>query len=112
MLSDELRYKILRLLAQQPQISQRALASELGLSLGKANYCMQALVEKGLLKARNFRNSENKIAYMYYLTPKGMEAKARVTVRFLKVRMAEYEQLKAEIETLRRDAERERGRQR
>jgi EPS-associated MarR family transcriptional regulator len=111
-LSDELRYKILRLLEQQPHLSQRALARELGLSLGKANYCVHALIEKGLVKARNFRNSENKTAYMYYLTPKGIEDKARVTVRFLKSRMAEYELLKAEIEVLRRDAERVRGRHR
>lgn len=112
MLSDELRYKILRLLDQQPHLSQRSLARELGLSLGKANYCVQALMGKGLVKARNFRNSENKTAYMYYLTPKGVQDKARVTIRFLKIRMAEYEQLKAEIETLRRDANRERARQR
>lgn len=112
MLSDELRYKILRLLDQQPHLSQRSLARELGLSLGKANYCVQALMGKGLVKARNFRNSENKTAYMYYLTPKGVQDKARVTIRFLKIRMAEYEQLKAEIETLRRDADRERARQR
>lgn len=111
MLSDELRYKLLRLLEQQPQLSQRALAQELGLSLGKANYCLQALIAKGLVKARNFRNSQNKTAYMYYLTPKGIEDKASVTLRFLKTRIAEYEQLKAEIEALRRDAERERARQ-
>jgi len=112
MLSDELRYKVLHLLEQQPQLSQRALARELGLSLGKVNYCVQALMEKGLVKAHNFRNSQNKTAYMYYLTPKGIEDKARVTVRFLKARMAEYEQLKAEIEALRRAAIQERVRQR
>jgi len=106
------RYKILDLLQRQPQLSQRALARELGLSLGKVNYCVQALIEKGLVKAQNFRNHQNKTAYMYYLTPRGIEHKARVTVRFLKAKLSEYEQLKAEIEALRRDAERERARQR
>jgi len=109
MLSDEYRYKILHLLEKEPQLSQRALAGQLGLSLGKANYCVQALIEKGLIKARNFRNSQNKTAYMYYLTPKGIREKARVTVRFLQAKMAEYEQLKTEIEALRRDAERARA---
>ena len=107
MLSDELRYKILHLLQQQPQLSQRALAR-----LGKVNYCVQALMEKGLLKARNFRNSQNKTAYMYYLTPKGVKEKARVTLRFFQKKIAEYEQLKSEIEVLRRDADWERARQR
>lgn len=112
MLSDELRYKILDLLQRQPQLSQRALARELGLSLGKVNYCVQALIEKGLVKAQNFRNHQNKTAYMYYLTPRGMQHKAQVTLRFLKTKISEYEQLKAEIAELRRHAERERARQR
>jgi len=72
MLTDEHRYKLLRLLEKDPQLSQRALASHLGLSLGKVNFLVQALIEKGLIKAHNFRNSQNKLAYMYYLTPKGM----------------------------------------
>src|SRR3989304_166199 len=96
MLSDEYRYKLLRLLEKEPQLSQRELASQLGLSLGKVNYCVQSLIEKGLIKARNFRNSQNKMAYMYYLTPKGIQDKARVTVRFLQRKMTEYEQLKNE----------------
>lgn len=109
MLSDEYRYKLLHLLEKEPHLSQRELASHLGLSLGKVNYCVQALIEKGLIKARNFRNSRNKSAYMYYLTPKGIQDKARVTVRFLQTKMAEYEQLKTEIEALQRDAERARA---
>jgi EPS-associated MarR family transcriptional regulator len=112
MLSDELRYQILHLLKEQPQLSQRALANELGLSLGKVNHCVQALIEKGFIKARNFRNSQNKTAYMYYLTPKGVKEKARVTVRFFQKKVAEYEQLKVEIEALRQQADRERARQR
>jgi EPS-associated MarR family transcriptional regulator len=104
MLTDEYRYKILKELEANPEISQRELAKGLGISLGKANYCINALIERGLIKARNFRNSQNKAAYMYYLTPKGMEAKAGITVKFLKYKMAEYEALKAEIEHLQQEA--------
>ena len=107
MLTDEYRYKLLQLLEANPQASQRELASALGISLGKANYCLNALIERGLVKARNFTNNQNKRAYMYYLTPRGMQEKGRVTVRFFRQRMAEYEALRREIETLRREAARE-----
>ena len=107
MLADEDRYRILKRLAEDPDASQRVLAGELGISLGKVNYCLNALIEKGLLKVNNFRTSDNKRAYMYYLTPKGIKEKARFTVRFLKRKIAQYESLKAEIELLRREAERE-----
>ena len=109
MLNDELRYRILHLLEQNPELSQRALAAELGLSVGKVNHCVRALIDRGLVKARNFRNSENKSAYMYYLTPKGFRDKARVTVRFLRAKVEEYERLKTEIAELRRMAQREQG---
>ena len=101
MLTDEYRAKILRILEEAPGTSQRELARELGISLGKVNYCLQALIEKGFVKARNFRNSSNKKAYMYYLTPKGIEHKARVTARFFARKLAEYETLTQEIESLR-----------
>jgi len=104
MLTDEYRYKILKRLESNPEISQRELANELGVSLGRANYCMQALIEKGLVKAKNFKNSQNKKAYMYYLTPKGIEAKASITLTFLKNKMAEYQALKTEIEHLEYEA--------
>ena len=104
MLTDEYRYKILKELEVNPEISQRELAKGLGISLGRANYCIQALIERGLIKANNFRNSQNKKAYMYYLTPKGMEAKASITLKFLKHKMAEYETLKSEIEHLQQEA--------
>jgi EPS-associated MarR family transcriptional regulator len=110
MLTDEYRYKLLQLLEANPQASQRELANALGISLGKVNYCLNALIEKGLIKARNFTNSHNKRAYMYYLTPQGMREKARVTVRFFKQRLQEYETLQREIETLRREAAREEAR--
>jgi EPS-associated MarR family transcriptional regulator len=110
MLTDEYRYKLLQLLEANPQASQRELANVLGVSLGKVNYCLNTLIEKGLIKARNFTNSHNKRAYMYYLTPQGMREKTRVTVRFFKQRLQEYEALQREIETLRREAAREEAR--
>ena len=115
MLSDEYRYKILKRLETDPEISQRELAKELGISLGKVNYCLQALIEKGWVKANNFRNNQNKKAYIYFLTPRGVEEKSRVTVQFLKFKVAEYEALKGEVENLQREAEQiqaaKRGRQ-
>ncbi len=100
MLTDEYRYKILKLVETRPEISQRELATELGISLGKANFCIKALIDVGLLKATNFRNSKNKLAYMYLLTPTGVEEKAKITLRFLKNKMQEYESLKLEINLL------------
>lgn len=103
MLSDEYRYRVLKLVAEKPEISQRELAAELGISLGKANFCLKALVNVGLLKATNFRNNKNKLAYMYLLTPSGIEEKTRVTKRFLMLKMQEYETLQAEIELLKKE---------
>jgi len=104
MLTDEYRYKILKLVENQPEISQRELAKSLNISLGKANFCLKALIEKGFLKASNFRNSQNKLAYMYLLTPSGIEEKSSITVRFLKTKMQEYEVLQSEIHTLMQEA--------
>ena len=104
MLTDEYRYKILKILEANPEISQRDLARELDVSLGRVNFCVKALIEKGLLKATNFHNSHNKLAYMYLLTPKGLEEKSIITARFLKLKMLEHEALQAEIEELRKDA--------
>ena len=104
MLTDEYRYKILKLVENQPEISQRELAKSLNISLGKANFCLKALIEKGFLKASNFRNSQNKLAYMYLLTPSGIEEKSSITVRFLKTKMQEYEALQSEINTLMQEA--------
>lgn len=100
MLTDEYRYKILKLVEANPEISQRELAAELGISLGKVNFCIKALVDVGLIKVDNFRNSKNKLAYMYLLTPKGIEEKAKVTLRFLKNKIQEYEILKRQISVL------------
>jgi len=102
-LEEELRYQILKRLQEDPNISQRDLARDLGISLGKVNYCMKGLVERGWVKAKNFRKSNNKLSYAYYLTPIGIEEKARVTLSFLKTRIAQYEELECEIEELRQD---------
>lgn len=96
---------LLKLLETNPNLSQRELASKLGVSLGKANYCLKALLDKGWIKVHNFRNSPNKLSYAYLLTPKGIEAKASMTVQFLARKMREYEVLKKEIEELSVDVE-------
>jgi EPS-associated MarR family transcriptional regulator len=103
-MSGEAYYKVMRLLEANPELSQREVARALGMSLGKVNYCLQALIHKGWIKATNFTNSHNKAAYMYVLTPRGIEEKARLTVRFLQVKMQEYEALRAEIKQMRREA--------
>lgn len=102
---DETHYRLLRLLEVRPNLSQRELARELGISLGKINYCLGALIEKGWIKARNFRNSNNKLAYAYLLTPGGIEQKAVVTVDFLRRKVSEYETLKKEIAQLKREVD-------
>lgn len=102
---EDARYKILRALDANPDVSQRELADELGISLGKVNYCMKALVDKGLIKVKNFSKSANKKRYLYVLTPAGIDSRARLTKRFLKRKMSEYEALKVEIEEIRKDLE-------
>ena len=104
---QEIHLKVLRHLEDDPEITQRELAKELGVSLGKVNYCLKALIDKGLIKAGNFKNSNNKSAYLYILTPKGIEEKSRITLHFLKRKIEEYEQLQVEIEQLRREAKRQ-----
>ncbi|MCA1780368.1 MAG: MarR family EPS-associated transcriptional regulator [Xanthomonadaceae bacterium] len=105
MLSDDLKYQLLQQLEKEPETSQRALAKSLGISLGKTNYCLRAVVEKGWVKARNFKNSQRKAAYIYMLTPKGVAAKSRITRRFLDRKLREYEQLEREIAQLRREVQ-------
>ena len=100
-----MRYKVMRLFAANPKLSQRDAARELGISVGKVNYCVQALIRKGWIKATRFKNSSNKAAYMYFLTPRGIEEKTGLTIRFLQIRMREYESLRAEIEQIRRETE-------
>ena len=100
----EAHFKLLRLIESRPHLTQRELARELGVSLGKVNYCVSALIEAGWIRANNFCNSRNKLAYVYLLTPKGIEQKAAITMHFLRRKVAEYEVLKKEIAQLRRDA--------
>ncbi len=101
--SDEAHLRVLQLLQQQPEWTQRELAEALGVSVGKVNYVLRALIERGAVKARNFRNSQHKLAYAYLLTPKGASHKAALTQRFLQRKLAEYAALKTEIERLQRD---------
>jgi EPS-associated MarR family transcriptional regulator len=100
----DVHYKLMRLLEANPEMSQRDMARALGISLGKANYCLRALISKGWIKANNFTNSQNKAAYMYLLTPRGIEQKASLTVRFLHAKMREYEALRAEIDQMQLEA--------
>lgn len=104
-LTDEFRYRILKLLEADPNASQRRIADELGISLGRVNYCLQALIHKGLVKVNNFRSSSNKRAYLYLLTPRGLEEKAKVTLRFLKHKSLEYETVKGQLQELQDEAE-------
>lgn len=101
---DETLFQAMRVLDSAPTTTQRQLAQRLGLSLGMANYCLQALAAKGWVKMESFRNSRNKLAYSYILTPRGMAEKATLTAHFLQRKMREYERLQAEIEQLRREA--------
>jgi EPS-associated MarR family transcriptional regulator len=100
LMSEERQLDALRLLETNPEMTQRELAEALGVSLGAANYCLKALVEKGWVKLENFQNNPNKLGYLYLLTPMGMAAKTTLTARFLRRKLAEYEALKAEIEQL------------
>jgi EPS-associated MarR family transcriptional regulator len=104
MLAEEMYFRVLRLLETNPRMTQRQVASALEMSVGKANYCVRALVSKGWIKAINFKNSHNKIAYMYLLTPRGIERKAALTLEFLRVKTREYEALQAELRDIRSEA--------
>ena len=99
--NEHAHLQVMRLLDANPEISQREMAIRLGISLGKTNYCLRALVDKGFVKARNFRKSDRKIRYLYQLTPKGVEHKARLSLAFLQRKRSEYEALKREIDALR-----------
>ena len=98
---DERHLKVLKLLEENPRLTQRALATELGISLGAANYCLKALLAEGWIKLGNFQQNPRKIGYLYLLTPAGIAAKTRLATSFLKRKLNEYEVLKAEIESLR-----------
>jgi len=108
-MSEDTHLQVLRILEKNPEVSQRQLATELGISLGKANYCLKALLDKGWVKARNFKNNKNKIGYAYLLTPGGIEAKTKLTVNFLRRKMQEYEELRQEIDQLQQEVDKVEG---
>ncbi len=91
-------FEVMREIEKQPESSQRDLAEQLGFSLGKLNYCLKALQQKGLVKIKNFKKNPNKFNYIYMLTPKGISEKTRLTINFMKIKMKEYEELKVELE--------------
>ena len=103
-LESEEALSVLREIEADPEMTQRALSLRLGLSLGKINFLVKALIEKGLIKAENFKNSKNKSAYLYTLTPRGLEEKTRATYHFLKRKIEEYENLEVEIKQLKKEA--------
>lgn len=99
-IQEDTNYRVMRLLEENPDLTQRELAEKLGVSVGGLNYCLKALTEKGLVKMQNFANSKNKFGYVYVLTPRGIAEKAKLTGNFLKRKMEEYEALKTEIAAL------------
>jgi len=102
-LDDETRYRLLKALESNPELTQRQLAEELGVSVGKTNFCLKALMEKGWVKLGNARRNPNKGAYVYLLTPSGVKEKAQVARRFLQRKRAEYEALEREIRVLQQE---------
>ena len=98
------QFQILKSLERDSRPTQRQLSNDLGVSLGKVNYCLKSLIEKGFIKVNNFRNSNNKIQYSYLLTPKGIEEKAKLTLGFIRIKTQEYDTLKQEIKDLKREA--------
>ena len=105
--NDEIQLSVLRLLEQNPQLTQRKLSAELGVSLGKTHYIVKSLIDVGLIKLDNFQRSKNKLGYAYLLTPKGIAEKASITVRFLARKQDEYKRLEQEIEMLRSEVDAE-----
>lgn len=101
----DIHLELLRKLESNPDYTQRQLSKEMGVSLGKVNYCLNKLIEKGLVKIKNFSKNPNKVGYAYLLTPKGIEEKSKLTLSFLKIKMKEYEALKKEITSLKKDTE-------
>ena len=99
-IQEETHFRIMRILQENPDLTQRELAEKLGMSVGGLNYCLNALIDKGLVKMQNFSNSKNKFKYVYLLTPMGIAEKVALTSRFLQRKMDEYEVLKVEIEAL------------
>ena len=102
---EDIQFQVMRRLHDSPDLSQRTLAKELGISLGSINYCFQALMEKGWIKVQNFSHSQHKLGYAYLLTPSGLEAKLHLTRMFLARKMGEYDRLRLEIQHLQDELE-------
>ena len=98
--NQQSKYQLLKSLEQDANLTQRQLSEELGISLGKVNYCLKSLIQKGFIKINNFKNSNHKLQYSYLLTPTGIEEKTKLTIEFLKVKTEEYEALKEEVERI------------
>jgi EPS-associated MarR family transcriptional regulator len=103
--NKDIHLDLLRKLDLNPECTQRELSKEMGVSLGKVNYCMKKLIEKGCVKLKSFSNNPNKAGYCYLLTPNGLEEKAKLTIKFLKIKMEDYEMLKSEISQLKKELE-------
>jgi EPS-associated MarR family transcriptional regulator len=108
-LQEDTYFRVMRILQENPDLTQRELAEKLGISVGGLNYCLKALMERGLVKMKNFATSKNKFGYIYVITPSGMAKKAAITHMFLQRKMDEYDALKAEIEALRSEVEKPGG---
>ena len=104
-IQEDTHFRIMRILQDNPDLTQRELADQLGMSVGGLNYCLKALIDKGFVKMGNFQKSKNKFKYVYLLTPQGIAERVMLTSRFLQRKMEEYEALKAEIERLRAEVE-------
>lgn len=104
-IQEDTYFRVMRILQENPDLTQRELAEKLGVSVGGLNYCLKALMEKGLVKMQNFSQSKNKFGYIYILTPSGMAEKSALTGEFLKRKMVEYEALRAEIAAMKREVE-------
>ena len=104
---QEIRYRLLKILSRETNLTQREMAKKMGISLGKVNYCLSELAKKGLIKVTRFKSAKNKIPYAYVLTPHGLEEKARLTVNFLKRKLLEYEETKRQIRELAREVDKQ-----
>ena len=103
--NQEIRYRLLKVLSQDASLTQREMAGEMGISLGKVNYCVSELARNGFIKIKRFKDSQNKFQYLYNLTPRGLEAKAGLTISFLKQKMSEYSEIKRQIKELAKEIE-------
>lgn len=102
---QEIHYKLLKILSLESNLGQREIANRMGISLGKVNYCISELAKKGLIKINRFKSAKNKIPYAYLITPKGIEEKSKLTIRFLKRKIAEYEEIKRQIKQLSKEVQ-------